>query len=432
MNYKTHWRNEFYNEFDLERRDEPRHDYRTPFEQDRDRVVHTLSFRRLQAKTQVFLSGEYDFYRTRLTHSIEVAQIGRSIGNRLNRVSDELDERDFAIDSNLVEAVCLTHDVGHPPFGHSGERTLHRLMRDYGGFEGNAQSLRLIADVIFTRDFERVGMNPTRAYMDGVMKYKSLYSDYRENEDAPVDRHFLYDDQLDHLRFVFDREDKPPLAAGDELNGFRSVECEIMDWADDVAYSATDVADGVRAGFISEKRLNRWFKEQSAEFQHANARRFEGLIEEARSDNLDGMVGKKIGEYIGAASLELRENFMSEKTKRYRHAVVVDPEAREDAEFRKKAAVDLIFKSPQLQQIEFKGDMILARLFEAIVENYETGRELRMLPELYERLYHAAGRRAERARVVCDYLANMTDEYAMKIYNRMFLPGHGSIVDLIV
>ena len=130
--------NRFYGAFDTERRSGACDgaDYRTPFQIDRDRVLHTPTFRRLQNKTQVFWSGEYDFYRTRLTHSLEVAQIGKSISYWLKSRPDGPLGDDFFIDPDLVEAICLSHDLGHPPFGHAGERTLNFLMRDHGGFEG--------------------------------------------------------------------------------------------------------------------------------------------------------------------------------------------------------------------------------------------------------------------------------------------------------
>src|SRR5882724_9340491 len=128
--------NRFYHAFDRETQGPPRTaDYRTSFQIDRDRIIHAHAFRKLQSKTQVFLSGEYDFYRTRLTHSMEVAQIGRSICQFLRAQRGVLTE-DFYIDGDLVEGVCLAHDLGHPPFGHSGERTLQELMVKWGGFEG--------------------------------------------------------------------------------------------------------------------------------------------------------------------------------------------------------------------------------------------------------------------------------------------------------
>ena len=144
-------KNNFYTNFDLERLkpSDRSNDYRSPFQIDRDRIIHSSEFRRLQGKTQVFLPGEYDFYRTRLTHSIEVAQIGRSICHFLYVKENDSFSEDYFIDPDLVEAICLAHDLGHPPFGHAGERILHKLMTKYGGFEGNAQTLRLVAENLY-------------------------------------------------------------------------------------------------------------------------------------------------------------------------------------------------------------------------------------------------------------------------------------------
>src|SRR5580704_16255786 len=157
MTLKGSPQNGFYNSFDLESLDLRETDnFRSPFQVDRDRIIYSSAFRRLQAKTQVFVSGEFDFYRTRLTHSLEVAQIGRSICSYLQQKSPSL-EGDFFIDPDLVEAICLTHDLGHAPFGHAGERTLHHLMLKYGGFEGNAQSLRIITETIYPGGSARRG-----------------------------------------------------------------------------------------------------------------------------------------------------------------------------------------------------------------------------------------------------------------------------------
>ncbi|MEI2609638.1 MAG: dNTP triphosphohydrolase [Candidatus Promineifilaceae bacterium] len=180
--------NRFYSAFDtatLKERPAAPGEYRNAFQIDRDRIIHSSAFRRLQSKTQVFLSGEYDFYRTRLTHSIEVAQIGRSICSYLQQ-SDLLAD-DCFIDPDLVESACLAHDLGHPPFGHTGERTLHALMQPYGGFEGNAQTLRILTQTIFSEG--RDGMNPTRALLDGVLKYKTLQAETPDcAESLPLQR----------------------------------------------------------------------------------------------------------------------------------------------------------------------------------------------------------------------------------------------------
>lgn len=249
--------NRFYGVFDQETWGGARKpDYRSCFQVDRDRVIHAHAFRKLQSKTQVFLSGEYDFYRTRLTHSMEVAQIGRSICAWLLSRGEPL-AADFFIDGDLVEAVCLAHDLGHPPFGHSGERTLQELMKPHGGFEGNAQTLHLLTETMYQNESGVRGMQPSRALLDGVLKYKKLYREYP----TPPRNHFLYDPQVVYRDFVFGGATPASLAAGEALNQFKSVECQIMDWADDAAYSLNDIVDGVRAGFLTIERIEAWAAE---------------------------------------------------------------------------------------------------------------------------------------------------------------------------
>src|SRR5271170_796789 len=168
---------DFYGAFDREylRNDANaarKQDYRSVFHQDRDRLMFTPSFRRLQAKTQVFQAGEYDFYRTRLTHSLEVSRIAESIAIWLRVASPEVQ-----VDLHLLEGICLAHDIGHPPFGHAGERVLNTLMKPFGGFEGNAQTLRILTRTIYSDGPKRSGMSPSRALLDGILKYKRLYRD---------------------------------------------------------------------------------------------------------------------------------------------------------------------------------------------------------------------------------------------------------------
>ena len=254
--------NTFYNHFDVECL-QPREvdEYRSPFQTDRDRIIYSSAFRRLQAKTQVFLCGEFDFYRTRLTHSLEVAQIGRSICSFLKQTSPFLNE-EFFVDPDLVEAVCLTHDLGHAPFGHAGERTLHDLMRKFGGFEGNAQSLQIIAETIYPGLESRRGMNPTRSFIDGILKYKTLFSERPE-----ALNHFIYDEQAYLRSFVL--TDIASLGEIPDLNRFHSIECEIMDWADDTAYCLNDLVDSINAGFLRFERVQRWAEAQNLQGDQA-------------------------------------------------------------------------------------------------------------------------------------------------------------------
>ncbi|HUR56136.1 MAG TPA: dNTP triphosphohydrolase, partial [Opitutaceae bacterium] len=327
--------NRFYNAFDSESLGAGRkRDYRTPFQMDRDRIIHAHAFRKLQSKTQVFLSGEYDFYRTRLTHSMEVAQIGRSICAYLRSRGAPL-RGDFYIDSDLVEAVCLAHDLGHPPFGHSGERTLQELMAKWGGFEGNAQTLHLLTDTLYQNEAGVRGMAPTRALLDGVLKYKKLFREFP----SPPTNHFIYDPQERHRTFVFgDNAIPPALHDGEKLNAFKSVECQIMDWADDAAYSLNDIVDGVKAGFLTLERIEIWAKGESL---NAERRRWlNHLFSAMREDRLEGAFAQRVGSFITACRLQERENFMSGRTNRYRFELVVAPAAEREAAFYKKMAND--------------------------------------------------------------------------------------------
>ncbi len=419
--------NRFYNDFDCQELEPRQPDYRSVFQRGRDRLIHNSAFRRLQAKTQVFLSGEYDFYRTRLTHSIEVGQIAGSIVRRLNSSSEQLN-RDFHIDEALVEACALAHDIGHPPFGHAGESTLHDLMLPWGGFEGNAQTLRLITEIIFTSGHNRRGLNPSRAFIDGILKYKTLFKQW----DQPRN-HFLFDDQVRFLEFVFDGSAIPKeLSPGKPLNAFRSLECQIMDWADDTAYSLNDLVDSANAGFLNIDRIQRWAG--TLDLSPGGKKNIEDLIQALGEGDLERMMNRKIGAFVQAVTLVERENFMSTKTNRYRFGVTVDPEVQEEQRLYASLARNLVFQSPQVCQLEYKGGYMLRRLFEALVDNYMGSKKpkLTLLSGDFEQEMSRTGDNDTlRARIICDYLAGMTDGFASRIYKRMFDPDFGSIVDLV-
>jgi dGTPase len=427
--------NRFYGGFDVERRSATGagDDYRTPFQMDRDRVLHTPTFRRLQNKTQVFWSGEYDFYRTRLTHSLEVAQIGKSICYWLKtRPGGPLDDG-FFIDPDLVEAVCLSHDLGHPPFGHAGERTLNYLLRDHGGFEGNAQTLRILTERIFSA--KRTGMDPTRAFLDGVLKYKSLWSGLKAAMGGPPEHHFLYDAQLGHLEWAMGGHEFPPeLTPGATRDKFKSIECEVMDWADDTAYSLNDLSDSVRAGFLNIEKIEAW-AERHGEPSDAGTSLGE-LMRAIRRRGVDPFVGKRIGRYIQAATLRPAENFLSGLTHRYGFRLVVDEAVRAESALFKRLAFEVVFLSPQLKQLEHKGSRMLRQLWEVLDERYIAqrridGQDFQLLPSDTAAEIAAAPDAAARARLVCDFLAGMTDGYAARTYKRLFAPDFGSIGDLV-
>ena len=419
--------NRFYNDFDTQCWSSNRKpDYRTPFQIDRDRIIHAHAFRKLQSKTQVFLSGEYDFYRTRLTHSMEVAQIGRSICSYLLSRGDPLAE-DFYIDPDLVEASCLSHDMGHPPFGHSGERTLQELMKRRGGFEGNAQTLHLLCETIYQNETGVKGMQPTRALLDGVLKYKKLYTEFA----TPPLNHFIYDGQAGIRDWVFGGARIPgPLMRGTALNDFKSVECQIMDWADDAAYSLNDIVDGVRAGFLTVERVERWAGDEA--IGPLEQKHLDSFFDAIRQDRLENVFSHKIGVFIQACRLKPHDNFMAAQTNRYQYELVIDETARGEANFFKKMANDIIFESPQLEQLEHKARVIINALFNAIWENYAERNErvIRILPTNVSRLIEAEKTQDGKARRICDFIAGQTDGMIVRTYRRLFDPEFGSFRDL--
>ncbi len=421
MTLKGSPQNGFYNSFDLESLDLRETDnFRSHFQVDRDRIIYSSAFRRLQAKTQVFVSGEFDFYRTRLTHSLEVAQIGRSICSYLQQTTPTL-EADFFIDPDLVEAVCLTHDLGHAPFGHAGERTLHQLMIPYGGFEGNAQSLRIISETIYPGKASRRGMNPTRAFLDGILKYKRLLE-----EDPRAHNHFIYNEQEYLRRFVCPVNDQVS-----DWNGVRSLECEIMDWADDTAYCLNDLVDSINAGFLRSERVEAWASRQALsadEIQHA-----ETVVAAIKDRKAESRFSRKIGAFIRAASLKERDSLLASVSNRYRFTLGIDPAVRAEADLYKRISHDLVFDHSQLHQLERKGRVILEGMFSALAESYlSTGDYgLRLLPEAFDQIVRQEESPKSRARVLCDYIAGMTDGFAIRTYKRLFDPGFGSIIDWV-
>ena len=420
-------KNKFYTQFDTERlkqnsRDD---DYRSPFQIDRDRIIHSSEFRRLQGKTQVFLPGEYDFYRTRLTHSIEVAQIGRSISTFLYSKEKEILNKEYFIDEDLVESICLAHDLGHPPFGHAGERKLNELMKKYGGFEGNAQTLRLIADIFYRDNDHHRGMNPTRAFLDGILKYKASYKQFKAPEN-----HFIYDEQKRYIDFVFSKKKTPEgLSTPLKLNQFQSIECQIMDWADDTAYAINDLVDSISGGFITIPKLIQWKDEkaQSGFQKHI----IDEIIDWITKSIFKKKFGAQIGVFVSACGLREGKNFMSGSTNRYKYSLTIKDDILERAKVYKTISVDLVFRSSQLHQIEYKGNLMIEQLFDLFFTNYvNNAKGIKLLPDFNDQILNSEKTTKRRARLICDYIAGATDGYAMRLYRRMFDPDYSSISDL--
>jgi len=423
--------NNFYTNFDFERLRETTRtteDYRTPFQIDRDRIIHSSEFRRLQGKTQVFLSGEFDYYRTRLTHSIEVAQIGRSICNYLLYKKSTPFNDEYFVDPDLVELACLAHDLGHPPFGHAGERTLHNLMKQYGGFEGNAQTLRLITEIFYRTGEERRGMNPTRATLDSILKYKSLYSQL----DNPSN-HYIYDCQTEFIEFIIKGTTIPiELYPGEKLNGFKSIECQIMDWADDTAYAINDLVDSISGGFITIDKLIKWKDTNKDNLTITQIEQLENIIKWIQVGNYKAMFGSQIGKFILATSVTERKTFVDGYTNRYKYVLEINQDYLDKVKLYKKISANLVFKSPQIHQMEFKGDRMLSKLFKILEKNYITElKPTKLLPDFTDHLIREEKEPIKRARLVCDYLSGMTDSFAMRTYKRLFDPNFSSIIDFV-
>ena len=422
--------NKFYTDFDLERLKESgrRDDYRTSFQIDRDRIIHSSEFRRLQGKTQVFLPGEYDFYRTRLTHSIEVAQIGRSICNFLLHKENSLLGPGYFIDPDLVESACLAHDLGHPPFGHAGERSLHTLMKKYGGFEGNAQTLRILTEIFYRRENGRIGMNPSRAFLDSVLKYKSLYSQL----DNP-DNHFIYKDQSKYVSFVYGERKLPDeFTPGESLDNFRSIECQIMDWADDTAYAINDIVDSISGGFITIPKLLDWGRKNEKRISSNQKKYLEDIINWINSGKFKPRFGSQIGDFIRACRLKEQKTFMNDLTNRYKYKLIVDVDILEKAQFYKDISINLVFLSSQLHQMEFKGDFMIRRFFKVMEDHYVLStNNFKLLPDFSDALIRKESDEFQRARLICDQISGMTDAFAVKTYKRLFDTDYSSLTDLV-
>ncbi len=372
-------------------------DERSPWEIDRARILHSAAFRRLQRKTQVFAPAEGDFFRTRLTHSIEVSQIAKGIALRVGA------------DPTLCEAASLAHDIGHPPFGHAGERVLNECMEGFGGFEGNAQNLRVLATLEVKSD-AYPGLNLTRATLDALLKYKRSYAEARSSGRAK----FFYDDDLGLVEW---------LCAGrrEERTSF---ECQIMDWADDVAYSVHDVEDGMWAGLIQRRRLagDGLAEAIARAVPRADARCIEAVMAELRPVVLASgererkavrkmWSSKVIYEMVHAASA--RQVADAGRGPRYGWALEVDPGVRLKSEVLKALAGELVFNHRRVASVQPAANRIVGQLFQRLVSSPSDA----LFPrDVREQLQEAA---ASRERIVCDYVSGMTDDFARRIFTRL-------------
>ena len=371
-------------------------DVRDPFEIDRARILHAAAFRRLQRKTQVFAPGESDFFRSRLTHSLEVSQIAKGIALRLGA------------DPTLCEAAGLAHDIGHPPFGHAGERVLDACMRDAGGFEGNAQNLRVLSRLEVKSD-RFTGLNITRGTLDAMLKYKYP----RRQAVAQGGDKFFYDDDQPLVDWV----------CQGHRDSDQSLECQIVEWADDVAYSVHDVEDGMQAGLIASPRLraegtrallrNRvpdasmaCIEAVIAELQAVlavdGARRRHAARKTWTSDAIHAMVL--------ATHTQPRDE--GDRGFRYARTLHVDEAQRIRSRVLKALAASLVFGDLRVMAVHQSAETVVRGLFDRLVGD-TTGRHYP------EELHDLLDEGLDPRRVACDYIASMTDEFAERTYRQM-------------
>ena len=425
--------------------------HRSAFRRDYARLLHSPAFRRLQGKTQLFPSVEHDFFRNRLTHSLEVAQVAKSIALRLNHCHSYFQEH--PIDTDLVETAALAHDLGHPPFGHNGERALDDCMKDRGGFEGNAQSLRILAKVSKKEPLQspEVGLNLTHRTLAAILKYDKPIPSERE-PDAPLVKGFY-----DIERELVGKIKRSVLGENENVDAeFKTIECQIMDLADDIAYSIYDLEDALKAGFVSPMQMilatlkDRVYEpilddlkiDQVTLFKHVMAVWLEPAFDPQTLELDAGKIDVQRGEHLallaaaiydqtqgiienGKARTKLTSHLINEcvegtdvlvnKEFPALSEVRLNPDLLMRVNILKRLTYGLVIESPRLKTVEYRGYEIVREIFRALSK--KDGHTL--LPDDYrERVVNATGKRA-RSRAICDFIAGMTDRYAIEFYGRL-------------
>jgi dGTPase len=342
--------------------------YRTSFQRDRDRILHTTAFRRLEYKTQVFINYEGDYFRTRLTHTLEVAQIGRTLAKALGANED------------LVEGICLAHDLGHSPFGHSGEVVLNRLLKDHNGFDHNKQSLRIITKLEKRYpDFD--GLNLTWELLEGIVKHETEYD-------------------------IADASDYDP-----ELNGH--LEAQLANVADELAYSAHDLDDGLRSGMITPEMLTGieiweilrgsigWDDNQMDDLiRHRIIRRLIGmLVTDAVEATSDRITKEKVKSSLDIQQLDFNlAGYSADMHRRNREL--------------KDFLYNKLYRHYRVVRMAVKAERIITELYQSYLKDPA------MLPYEFQALIDRRG----LERTTCDYIAGMTDRYAIEEYQKLYDP----------
>ncbi len=348
----------------------PEHEaeYRTAFQRDRDRIIHSAAFRRLEYKTQVFANDEGDYYRTRLTHTLEVAQIGRTIARALN------------VNEDLVETICLAHDLGHPPFGHAGEETLDKLAKDHGGFNHNHQSYRVVTQ-LERRYPDYPGLNLTRETLRGLAKHETSYN-------------------LSRL-------------AGLDPNLRGSLEAQIANATDELAYNAHDLDDALNSGVIKPDELN------ELEIWNLLCDRLNwhgGMMDEIMLHTfIRDLIGLLVDDMLGTteARLEQIQPKTPEDIQRQRENVIgFSPEMARMNKALKAFLYQNMYYSVRVVRMKVRGQRFLEQIFQTLQS------DPRQLPKECQ----IEAKEHPLTRVIADYIASLTDRSAMMEYRRLFDP----------
>lgn len=364
---------------------------RSEFQRDRDRIIHSTAFRRLQHKTQVFLHHEGQHYRTRLTHTLEVSQMARSIARALR------------LDEDLAEAVALAHDLGHPPFGHAGERVLNEKMAPFGGFDHNMQAIRVVTR-LENRYAEHDGINLSWETLEGILKHNGPLTDITG---APAGRY-----AKEGLPAGYD---DIPAPSNLLLSTYASLEAQVAAIADDVAYNAHDIDDALRArllqlddlvdvplvGSLVRDVLKRWPKVETGRQAHEVQRRLITLM-------IEDVI------QASAAAIQRAGVRSADDVRRAGTTLILfSPEVAKGEQALKRFLFENVYRSEQVMAPVRRSQRVVAELFDHYVGALD-------LPGRWGSRAKSAPSAAERARIICDFIAGMTDPYALDQHARLF------------
>lgn len=430
----------------LPRSDSQDGDHRTSFQRDKARVLHSAAFRRLQAKTQVLGVGLSDFYRTRLTHSLEAAQIGSGITSQLQGKYPQ-EAAYVGLDGMLIETLCLAHDIGHPPFGHGGEVALNYMMRDHDGFEGNGQTFRIVTKLEpYTQSH---GMNLSRRSLLGLVKYPNFLDTLSAEQPAAVTSTHrtviaknwvpakgLFRCDQGHYEWMmepFSQQDKDIFCTFNQFSDkhsktqYKSLDCSIMELADDIAYGIHDLEDAIAMGMIDQTQFVENIVQPIIELDVPWLSKEINAIQQRLFSSEHHIRKNTIGALVNCFITSIELNRLNTFEHPLLDFNVAFPPAHKKAlDIFKLFVYQHVILKPEIQILEYKGQQVVMELFEAFSSDPE-----RLLPTNTAKRWLAAKEDGNEYRVIADYISGMTDEFASRLYSNMFIPKRGGTHDTL-